>query len=187
VDNLSEAYSSVAITSSEAECVGVELMMEREGVVDGEEECIAIMSGHHNFLEEIQRRLEQVMQMEALVNEEDDCSWSGFEDESQPRLEQLAVGQVWTRPKHQNQQPEQVEQEQMLSCRFTTEVAPSPNHSITTALNSALCSHSVELEEELTGNDDKEVKEQLHREQLRQLQQLQQEQLHQEQLHQEQL
>jgi hypothetical protein len=49
-------------------------MMEREGVVDGEEECTAIMSGHHSFLEEIQGRLEQVMQMEALINEEDDSS-----------------------------------------------------------------------------------------------------------------
>ena len=67
---------SVAMTSSVAECGGVELMMEREGVVDGEEERTAIMSGHHSFLEEIQRRLEQVMQMEALVNEEEDCSWS---------------------------------------------------------------------------------------------------------------
>jgi hypothetical protein len=44
VDNLSETYSSVAMSSSEAECGGVELMMEREGVVDGEEECTAIMS-----------------------------------------------------------------------------------------------------------------------------------------------
>jgi hypothetical protein len=116
-DNLSEAYSSIAMTSSEAECGGVELMMEREGVVDGEEEHTAIMSGHHSFLKEIQRRLEQMMQMEPLVNGEDDCSWSECEHQQdgpqpgQPRLEQLAVRQVWTKPKHQNQQPEQVEQE----------------------------------------------------------------------------
>jgi hypothetical protein len=45
VDNLSEAYSSIAMTSSETECGGVKLMMEREGVVDSEEECTAIMSG----------------------------------------------------------------------------------------------------------------------------------------------
>jgi hypothetical protein len=182
VDNLSEAYSSVAMTSSVAKCGGVELMMEREGVVDGEEERTAIMSGHHSFLEEIQRRLEQVIQVEALINEEEDCSWSRCEDESQPRLEQLAVGQVWTRPQHQNQQPGQVEQEQLLSCRSTIEVAPLPNHTITTALDSALCSDSVELEEELTGNDDKEAEEQLYQEQLRQLQQLQQEQVDQQEL-----
>jgi hypothetical protein len=80
VDNLSTVYSSVAMTSSVAECGGVELMMEREGVADGEEERTAIMSGFvcHSFLEEIQRRREQVMQME------EDCSWSGCEDESQP-------------------------------------------------------------------------------------------------------
>jgi hypothetical protein len=35
VDNLSGAYSSVAMTSSKAKFGGVELMMEREGVVDG--------------------------------------------------------------------------------------------------------------------------------------------------------
>jgi hypothetical protein len=124
MDNLSAAYSSVAMTSNVAECGGVELMMEREGVVDGEEERTAVMSGHHSFLEEIQRSREQVMQVEALVNEEDDCSWSGCENESQPRLERLAVGQVWTRPRHQSQQPEQVEQEQLLSCRSAAEVAP---------------------------------------------------------------
>jgi hypothetical protein len=81
VDNLSAAYSSIAMTSSVVECGGVQLMMEREGVVDGEEEPTAIMSGHHSFLEEIQRSREQVMQMEALVNEEDYCSWSGCEDD----------------------------------------------------------------------------------------------------------
>jgi hypothetical protein len=77
------------------------------------------------------------------------------QDGPQPRLEQLAVGQVWMKPQHQNQQPEQVEQEQLLSYRSTTELAPSPNHTITTAPGPALCSHSVEL----AGDDDKEAEE----------------------------
>jgi hypothetical protein len=71
------------------ECGGVELMMKREGVVDGEEEHTAIMSGHHSFLEEIQRRLEQVMQVEALINEEEDCSWSGCEVEQLQHKQQV--------------------------------------------------------------------------------------------------
>jgi hypothetical protein len=48
----------------------------------------------------------QMMQMEPLVNEEDDCSWSECEhqqDELQQRLEQLAVKQVWMTLQHQNQ------------------------------------------------------------------------------------
>jgi hypothetical protein len=146
VDNLSEVYSSIAMTSSEVEsvevsvgepdgmgqmiqmeplidkqanCGGVELMMEREGVVDGEEECIAIMSGHHSFLEEIQRRLEQIIWTECIVNDKNEYNWSECEyqqDEPQPRLEQLAVRQVWTKLQHRNKQPKQVEQEQLLSC-----------------------------------------------------------------------
>jgi hypothetical protein len=68
------------------------------------------------------------------------------------------VSQVWTKPQHQNQQPELVEQEQLLSYRSTTELAPLPNHTITTAPNSAMCSHSVELEE-LAGDDDEEAEE----------------------------
>jgi hypothetical protein len=66
---------------------GVELMMEREGVIDGEEECTAIMSGHHSFLEEIQRRLEQMIRTECIVNDRDECNWSECEhqqDEPQP-------------------------------------------------------------------------------------------------------
>jgi hypothetical protein len=65
VDNLSEVYSSVAMTSSEVESVeasvgepdgmwqmihmepligGVELMMEREGVIDGEKELLCLVT-----------------------------------------------------------------------------------------------------------------------------------------------
>jgi hypothetical protein len=88
----------------------------------------------------------QVMQMQPLVNE-DDCSWSECEhqqDELQQQLEQLAVGQVWTKPQHQNQQPEQVEQEQLLSCRSTVKLASAPDHTIATAPGPALRSHSLE-------------------------------------------
>jgi hypothetical protein len=126
---------------------GIELMMEREGVIDGEEGCTAIMSGHHSFFEEIQRRLEQMIWTESIVNDKDECSWSECEhqqDEPQPQLEQLAVRQVWTKPQHQNQQPEQVEQEQLLSYRSTIELASAPDHTIATAPGPALCSHSVE-------------------------------------------
>jgi hypothetical protein len=72
-------------------------------------------------------------------------------------------------------QPEHVEQqqEQLLSDRSTTELASAPNHTIATAPVPALHSHSVELEEELAGDDDEEAAEQLHQEQLHQ-EQLQQ-------------
>jgi hypothetical protein len=152
----------------QAKCGGVELMIEREGVVDGEEEGTAIMSGHHSVLEELQRRLEQMIRTESIVNNKDECSWSECEhqqDEPQPRLEQLAVGQVWTHPRHQNQQIEQ-QQEQLLSDRSTTELVSAPNHTIATAHSPALRLHSVELEEKLTGKDDKEAEEKLHEEQF---------------------
>jgi hypothetical protein len=63
------------LIDKQAECGGVELIMEREGVVDGEEECTAIMSSHHSVLEKLQRRLEQMIQTESIVNDKDECSW----------------------------------------------------------------------------------------------------------------
>jgi hypothetical protein len=105
------------------------------------------MSGHHSFLEEIQRRLELKIRTESIINNKDECSWSECEhqqDEPQPQLEQLAVRQVWTKPQHQNQQPEQVEQEQLLSCWSAVELASAPNHTIAAAPGPALTLFGVE-------------------------------------------
>jgi pyruvate-formate lyase-activating enzyme len=78
MDNL---YFSIATALSQVESEstlirsphGVELIMERECVVDDEDECNAIMSSHQSVLDELQCRLEQFQQLqqEEEVEEEE--------------------------------------------------------------------------------------------------------------------